>query len=208
MSMLILTAGNFGTAVAARIAAKRAAEVCALTTPIERIAALLPAHDFVAVAAWRPYVELCRALDQACHDQGKRWSLVEISGNTMTCGPLTVPGAGRGCYGCFVARVDAHQRAGDRPRALRQAYARNPQLGPLGHTPAMVAIAVAALLQDADQADAGGRFRRVDVLTGTVLETELIPLHDCPRCRPRPPGEDPTRRFLDAMLPEIERLTP
>ena len=80
------------------------------------------------------------------------------------------------------------------------------RLGPAGYTPGMVAIAAASLLEDAASRETAGRFRQIDVLTGAVLETRLIALHDCPRCRAQPEGHDPTQRFVVALLPELERL--
>ena len=88
-----------------------------------QIAQLVEQHAFVAVATWRPYVQVCRALDDVCHRLRRRWSVVEISGSALTCGPAIVPGSGAGCYHCFNARTDAHRRDGDRLRALRTAYA-------------------------------------------------------------------------------------
>jgi len=206
MSILILTGGEFGAAVSRRIAGKREVTVCELAAPPECIAPLVEQHEFVAVATWRPYMEICRSLDTVCHRLQRPWSLVEISGSALVCGPSIVPGSGAGCYHCFNARIDAHRRDGDRLRALRNAYANDPELGPAGYTPAMVAIAAASLLEDAASPATAGRFRQLDVLTGAVLESRVIALNDCPRCRPLPEGHDPTRRFVVSLLPELERL--
>ena len=107
MSMLILAGGEFGAAVARRIAGRREATGCDLTAPFDQIAQLVEQHAFVAVATWRPYVQVCRALYDVCHRLRRRWSVVEISGSAMTCGPAIVPGTGAGCYHCFNARTDA-----------------------------------------------------------------------------------------------------
>lgn len=206
MSMLILAGGEFGAAVARRIAGRREATMCDLTAPFDQIAQLVEQHAFVAVATWRPYVQVCRALDDVCHRLRRRWSVVEISGSALTCGPAIVPGSGAGCYHCFNARTDAHRRDGDRLRALRTAYANDPALGPAGFTPALVAIAAASLLEDEASRETAGRFRQVDVVSGAVLESRVIALHDCPRCRPQPQDHDPTQRFVVSLLPELERL--
>lgn len=208
MSLLVLYAGDFGEAVAARLRAVEP-KACArsLLAPAAELEEAVARADFVAVATWRPYVEPSRWLDDACHRHGRHWSLVEVAGTTLGCGPLVVPGAGAGCYHCYVARIDAHKREGDRRRVLRQAYAADPQLGPRGYTPAMVAIAAAALLQD--RADGTpGRFRHVDVLSGSVMDSELIPLHDCGRCRPSPADYQPQRRYVEVMKGELEMLLP
>lgn len=203
--MLIITGGRFGADVARRIARQREATVRDVSEPTEETYGLVAANELVLLAVWRPYIEFARGLDLACHVHGRSWAAAEVSGTTITCGPLFVPGSGKGCYDCLIARADARQRSGDRTRALRQAYAADPALGPAGHSGPMAAIASAALLEAAD-AGATGRFRKVDVLTGSVLETELIPRHDCPRCRPLADGYVPTSRFIETMVPQLERI--
>jgi bacteriocin biosynthesis cyclodehydratase domain-containing protein len=204
--MLIITAGNFGGDVARRIARRRAGvSICDVHAPAEETFGLVAGHEVVLLAVWRPYIEFARGLDEACHVHGRPWAAAEMSGTTLTCGPLFVPGSGKGCYDCLLARVDARARGGDRTRALRAAYAADPALGPTGHSGPMAAIAAAGLLEAA-AGGANGRFRKVDVLTGSVLETELIPRHDCPRCRPAPEGYIPTSRFIDSMVPQLERI--
>lgn len=210
MSTVIFTAGRFGADVAERMTRQLPAGsvvVADLTAPVDGFEQVIEGHDYLAVATWRPYVEACRALNDLCHRHGRSWSLAELSGTTLTCGPATAPGSGKGCYHCYVARTDAQKRDGDRSRVVRQAYARNPALGVPGFTPAMAAIAASALVEYAAAPLASaGRFRCVDVLTGTVLESSLVPLHDCLRCRSLPPDYDPTNRYLDHMLPELEKL--
>lgn len=210
--MLILSAGTFGQAVASSLSqawqreSTTAVEQLALTTPLDELEPRIAAHDFVAVASWRPYVDIYRALDELCHRLGKTWFIAEIEGQTMNCGPLIQPGSGRGCYHCYLARGDAYERAGERARALRHAYQRDHQLGNPGFLGPMVSIASASLLQAARGLSGPGQFRRLDVLTGTVLESVLVPLHDCPRCRPQAADYDPTRRSLQDMLPELAKV--
>lgn len=208
MQLLALHAGDFGEAVAASLI-EDDPRACALSllARADVIEAAVARADFVAVATWRPYVELGQWLDDVCHRHRRRWSSVEVAGTTLGCGPLVDPGACTACYHCYVSRLDAHRRDGDRRRALRQAYAADPSLGPLGYTPAMVAIARAALRHDLEGGCAG-RFHHVDVLSGSVMESAVIPLHDCPRCRPGRAGDDPKNRFVEHMSAELERLIP
>lgn len=205
MKMLIITGGRFGEDVARRITREGEAELRSVTDPAEETYALVARHELVLLAAWRPYIEFARGLDEACHAHGRPWAAAEVSETTLTCSPLFVPGSGKGCYDCLLARVDAHQRTGDRSRALRQAYAADAELGPAGHCGPMAAIAAAGLAEAA-AGGATGRFRKIDILTGSVLETELIPRHDCPRCRPAPDGYIPTSRFIETMVPQLERI--
>lgn len=206
MSVLALYAGDFGEAVAARIVSACNAITVPLTASYDVLESAIASCDYVAVATWRPYIDQCRWLDDICHRHGRRWSMVEVVETALECGPLVLPGAGTGCYHCYLARTDAPRREGDRRRVLRQAYARDPQLGPHGHTPPMVAIGAASLLHDWTSTTPG-RFRHIDVLNGSVMESELIPLHECPRCRPQAMGYQPTRRYVDSMLDELNRLT-
>ena len=208
--MLIMTGGAFGQDVAARITRHHPATVIAADDAPAPTLAMLDGHEMLLFASWRPYLQLARQMDNLCHQKGVPWMPCEVSGTTLTCGPLIVPGSGTGCYHCLQARTDAHQRTGDRTLVLRQAYAADPRLGPAGHTGPMAQIAAAALLEAIAQIAAGrpadGAFRKVDLLTGTVLETELIPLHDCPRCRQLPQGKAATGRFVETMVPALERI--
>lgn len=208
--MLIITGGSFGQDVAARITRRHRATIVAADDAPAPTPDLLAGHDMLLFATWRPYVRLARQIDNLCHQLGLPWALAEVSGSTLTCGPVIVPGSGAGCYHCLLARTDAHQRTGDRTLVLRQAYAADPRLGPAGHSGPMAAMAAAALMDAAEQMAAGaaadGAFRKVDLLTGTVLETALIPLHDCPRCRELPQGHAATGRFIDTMVPALERI--
>jgi bacteriocin biosynthesis cyclodehydratase domain-containing protein len=204
--MLIIMGGQFGEDVARRIARRREGVALRdINAPAEETYELVSGHELVLLAVWRPYIEFARGLGEACHVHGRSWSVAEMSGTTLTCGPLFVPGSGKGCYDCLLARVDARARGGDATRALRAAYAADPKLGPVGHTGPMAAVAAAGLIEAAE-GGANGRFRKVDVLTGSVLETELIPRHDCPRCRPVPDGYIPTSRFVETMVPQLERI--
>jgi len=203
--MLIITGGSFGADVARRIARGREATLRHVDEPAEETYALVARHELVLLAVWRPYIELARGIDEACFAHGRPWAAAEVSGTTLTCGPLFAPGSGKGCYNCLLARADARQRSGDRTRALRQAYAADPALGPGGHSGPMAAIAAAALAETA-AGEATGRFRKIDLLTGSVLETELIPRHDCARCRPPSADYVPTSRFIDTMVPQLERI--
>ncbi|MCG8463808.1 MAG: TOMM precursor leader peptide-binding protein [Xanthomonadales bacterium] len=214
--MLILTAGQFGEAVARRLQFDHnpnlpELSVAPLCQAREELAYLIPSHNFIAVVAWRPHVALLRWLDEQCEQAGSHWMFVEIDGQTMVNGPLFAQGSGRGCYHCFVARGDAYLRAGERTRALRQAYDKDCTLGPVGFTGPMVEIAAAGVRRaqhvlNLKACEEYGRFRRVDVLTGTIMESALVPRHDCPRCRPQGEDYDPTMRYQADMVPLLERL--
>lgn len=208
MKLLLLTAGAFGDAVSQRLATRLAVTAIDLRDAVPRLDEWVPAHDAVGVATFRPYVDLCREVDTACHRHGIPWTVAEIGGTTLSCGPHIVPGSGAGCYHCFTARIDAHRRDGEWTRVIRQAYADDYALGPFGHTPGMVALAAAAIEGDLTGGRAAGTFRSVDVIAGNVLESQVIALHGCPRCRPRVADTDPTRRFVSALIPALRVTQP
>jgi bacteriocin biosynthesis cyclodehydratase domain-containing protein len=203
--MLVLTAGRFGEAVGRAIVRRRPdARVTPLLDARDRLGDAIGDASYVAVALWRPYVGDCERLDALCAERGIRWSSAHVDGEVISCGPLVVPGAGP-CYTCYRRRLLSHHKAADREMALRRVLENDPRIGSEGFVPAMVQIAAGALLEDADAPSAeAGRLRMVDVLNGTVLETEVIGVHGCPRCAP--PGPEPGARFVEALIPELTRL--
>ena len=205
-ALLILSAGSFGRAVGEFISARApSARLAAMPADVTAIDGLIDGAAFVAVAAWRPYHAAFEHIDDLCFDRRLGWSLAELHGQRLTLGPCVVPGAGA-CYHCYRQRWNVHHPAPDRELVLEEAYARNPDMGPAGFIAPLVAIAGAALLQDAaGGAAAAGRLRLVDVLTGSMLATEVIGVHGCPRCRPRPAGPAGAR-FVDRLVPAIEEV--
>jgi len=204
--MLILTAGEFGRDVGLRLVQTAGARMHELLDALPRLDALAAGHDFIGVALWRPYRAACERLDAWCHAAGMRWSLAQLAGTSIALGPLVVPGQrGGACFHCAQARMRAHRKGADRERVIEAAYACDDTLGIRGHLQAQVLIAAEALREDATApACDAGRTRSVDALTGSVLESAVVALHDCPRCRPLPAGHDPTRRGVEAMVSALE----
>lgn len=204
--MLILTAGDFGRDVGHWLAGHAGAQVHDLMDALPALDDLAAGHDFIGVALWRPYVQACETLDDWCHAHGVRWSLVQLQGSTVACGPLVVPGQhGGACYHCALARQRTHRKGAERERVIEDAYGRDPSLGVPGFLRAQVLIAASALEEDS-RADASqaGRTRSVDALTASVRESSVVALHDCPRCRPLPEGYDATRRGVEVLIPSLE----
>jgi bacteriocin biosynthesis cyclodehydratase domain-containing protein len=178
--LTVLTSGTFGSAVAAAIGDHR---------PDRRSQALAPGTiptavreaSFVILAAWRPYEPECLALDLACRELGIAWSSCVLRGSDLWCGPLLDPAVGP-CYACFRRRRRAHLQGLDREDAIEAAFAADPTLGPAGFPPPAVGIAAASMLAAADGMSRPGRLRRIDLLTGDVVETEVVPVHGCERC--------------------------
>jgi bacteriocin biosynthesis cyclodehydratase domain-containing protein len=201
--LLVLTAGEFGHAVGQRLAALQPGR------PVRTA----PLPGSAAVATWRPHVQACRWIDDACHaandGAGLPWTLAELHGTRLTCGPVVVPGHGP-CYHCYQRRWASHHPAPEREMVLERAYARDPELGPPGFITPLVAIAAAAIAEDlaedlAAPERTAGRLRLVDVISGAVQETAVLGIHACPRCGLKHAGP-PGSRFINHLAPTVEEL--
>jgi bacteriocin biosynthesis cyclodehydratase domain-containing protein len=207
--IIVLHEGKFGAAVAQALGTLRAVRPETLTSARGRLRELVSGADFVAVALWRRHDEECDELDALACEQRVRWSLAVPIESALSFGPLVVPGHGA-CWRCYRRRAMTHHRAPERELALAEAYRKNPALGPHGFTPPMVWMAAGALLSDSGAApSAAGRLRRVNALTGVVIDTMVVGVHGCDRCRLRASGAArPGDRFVDQMVPALEELLP
>jgi bacteriocin biosynthesis cyclodehydratase domain-containing protein len=205
---VMLTAGPFGQAVA--FCAQRQADIIVrpLLPDAEANAAAVKDADFISVAAWRPHARALQCLDDLCHRRGVPASFADMHGQRLTIGPLIIPNAaGNGCYHCYLKRWNAHHPAPEREMVIEAAYARDWALGPAGYIQPLVSIAAAALLEDSAACAArAASLRVVDVLTGSVLQSRVIGIHRCPRCRPEPAGRRPGERFVEHIGPEMKAL--
>lgn len=204
---ILLTAGAFGAAVGARVQALAPASAPVHVAPLphdrDTLNAFVRDAASIAVAAWRPYVKTFELIDDLCFAARVPWTLVEIHGQRLSCGPLVRPGTGP-CYHCYHKRWASHHPAPEREMVIERAYERDPQMGPPGFIGPLVEIAAAALAEDMlAPAEQGGRLRLVDVLTGAVLETAVLGVHACPRCGL--PNEGPTgTRFVRHLVSALE----
>lgn len=202
----MLTEGRFGAAVAQIIRPEGDATVRRLTDVVhDRRAEFLSGATFVAVALWRLYDQECDLLDAACWRAGVSWSLAHLTEDKLVCGPLTIPRHGP-CYGCFRRRSLTHHGAPERELGVGRAYANNRDLGPEGFVPAIAWLAASGLLSDARAPRTeAGRLRRIDLLTGGMIETGVVGVHHCPRCR-RQIRERPGGRFVRQLVPAVQEL--
>jgi bacteriocin biosynthesis cyclodehydratase domain-containing protein len=204
---LLLTEGRFGDAVAAVVRRTFAGAVVHRLSDVGApLADLVHGVPFVAVATWRLYDRHCEALDDACRTSRVRWSGSFLLESNLWIGPLVVPGHPP-CWRCFRERYLTHHAAPERELALVEEYERNRDLGPAGFVPAMAWIAAAALVRDAQAPETdAGRVTRIDLCTGAPLDTRVLGVHACPRCRPSDaPRVD---RFVRHLAPRIKELLP
>ncbi|SFD91940.1 TOMM precursor leader peptide-binding protein [Roseivivax sediminis] len=209
MKTLYLTLGPFGAAVADRAACPEdivrpfphdAADIAAA------LDTLFAEADFVAVAAWRPDAGGFMAVEEAARRTGTPWSLAVLTGTHLSVGPLTHPGR-PGCYGCHVKRAGTHHRAPGRQSVLEQFYRKHPEAGPEGFTRPMVSLAANALKGDAAAGlHQAGRLRIVDVLTGQVTLTKVLPVHGCPSCFADRAQAQPGARFVRDLAPALSEI--
>lgn len=202
--MLILTTGQFGVATSRLLSRTVEAVHVDLspgdTVPVEA----LTGQTFVAAILWHGDHRLCEAIDAACWLKGLPWAAAWLDEAILFCGLLVCPGRGP-CYGCFRRRSQTHQLAGDRWAAIEQARATQPAIGPPGFAPVAAWIAAAAVLDASEKCtrvQAAGRFRTVDLIDGSVLETRIVPVHGCARCG-APPTPD---RFVRRLAPAVDAL--
>ena len=70
----------------------------------------------------------------------------------------------------------------------------------------MAWMAASTLVTDAHATtEQAGRIRRIDFFEGSVVDTKVIAVHNCVRCRPQASG-DRQNRFVEHLLPGIQEI--
>jgi hypothetical protein len=196
----LLTAGSFGESVADRLAQEYEISSLSLFSEQNVISEFIKSGNYLAVAAWRDYPEVFNFIDQICWKYKIRWSLAYIDGVDLCCGPLIVPEKGT-CFNCFQRRSDSHQKSPDRLQSLRQYYTGNNNRGVEGYVQPMVEIAVSSLIEDKiAPSHLAGKFRKINVLTANVMESENIGIHGCALCRSKGDDYDPRNRYIEHLV--------
>ncbi|HEU0015976.1 MAG TPA: TOMM precursor leader peptide-binding protein [Longimicrobium sp.] len=201
--IVVFSEGAFGRAAAAGLARRTLVEEHPLAASRGDYAGRVDGADFVALASWRRYDPLAEEVGAACARVGLPWSSVFLSDQHLFCGPLVVPPAPP-CYRCFSRRHLAHQLTPDVDRAVSRQYDGHAALGVEGFLPPAAEMAAAALAEDA-RSPLPGRVRRIDLLTTELVDTRVVPLHDCPLCAGDAP-RDRTRRFVHHLVPALRGI--
>jgi bacteriocin biosynthesis cyclodehydratase domain-containing protein len=203
--IILFTEGAFGRAVADLVGRRiPVAAVRRLTDAAADFDAAVRGAGFVGVATWRLYDREHDALDRVCRRAGVRWSSTHLMEDALFIGPLVEP-ARPPCWRCFRARQLAHRVAPEREVTLLDAYARDRDLGPAGFVRPMAWIAAAGLVRHAHASgDAAGDVVRLDVCSGALLDSRVVGIHACPRCRPRTGAAGD--RFVDQLVPRVEEI--
>lgn len=201
--MLVLIDSAFGTAVASRIPTSK---TVALDSFVRKPLDFPIDCGFLAVALSAKRVDLLEALDDHCRRQGLSWALSFLADKYLYCGPNFVQSA-RPCFRCFYRRDLTHltsPREAPRELAIDQYFARNRQESIPGFTSGS-ALMSAAFIRRCSQGELpSGCLRRVQLLTGSVDDTLVFGIHDCPYCSGKTAQQklDQTHEFLVRALPK------
>jgi bacteriocin biosynthesis cyclodehydratase domain-containing protein len=177
--MKLLINGSFGNAVGKRLG--NASQL------LDFIAA--PAQDaqFIAVALTHKRLDALRALDDWCFENKRPWALAFLADAYLYCGPVFMPGQnqGMGCFECFYKRDLTHLEHAREPRreiAIDDFFNRHMEIEVGGFTAGAVGMAAAFLKGAANGDIESGRLRRINLVDGTIEDTEVLSTHHCPRC--------------------------
>ncbi len=205
--MITLTDGRFGEAVGAILRRTMGAHEVRLGSAITGFSEKFSPGDFLAVASWRRNDKELDELDAACFAAGVSWCGVYPTEDRLLCGPLVLPGHGP-CFRCFRRRYLCHHSSPEREACLQRAYDRDPGLGAAGFM-APMAWAAASMLVAASAMGAqdGGRLREISLFDAGFLDSRVVAVHNCSRCRPSVQTRNGDRfvsrlvKSLDGMLP-------
>lgn len=200
--MHVLSVGNFGRAVADRLASGPSP---AIVTRVDGSGAAdsasWPVAEVRVLCAWRPVPALARLLDELAFAWGVPWLPVIVEHPDLVVGPFVIPGEGA-CHGCLRRRFAQHSLSADIVSALHDRYEADPALGPGGFMPFHVRLAAAMILEMLDRREAG-RVVQVGLVTQRLRAGTVVGVHGCRRCRS--PRDESTRSYA-RLGPELEPL--
>jgi len=203
--MITLTDGKFGESVANILKTMTGAPPVPLLVALTDIERVVSHAAFVAVASWRRSDRELDAIDEACFSAGVPWCSAWLIEDRLACGPLVIPPGGP-CYRCFRRRYLCHHPAPEREIRLQSAYNRDASLGAAGFAPSSAWMAASMLAAAAKgQKENAGEIIEVNLFDGGVLDTRVVPVHGCTRCRTRTEARA-GGRFVDHIIPAIEDL--
>lgn len=199
MKIHVIATGEFGHSAAEHFATlvRRAGHLVRidshLADPVHHESSW-PHAQMRVLFAWRESPALVERLDRSCAETGTPYCTVIMAHPRLQIGPTIIPvtsgrdDAGPGCAKCHQSRLKQHGSLDDRSRALYELYDADPSAGPSGflpHHPRLAAAHTAGIIAELDQ-EQGHAVRNVQttyhVLTNTLSQTTLIPVHGCPRC--------------------------
>jgi bacteriocin biosynthesis cyclodehydratase domain-containing protein len=182
----LVTVGPFGQAVASALQEIVAAHVTPAGKRNETTPALWPLARINVLVSWRPVPRLYQLCDAVSYAWKRPWFPVVLEDQMLRIGPVVVPGQGA-CHGCYEKRVLQHSARQALYRALNEHYEAHPESGPQGFLPAIAEIAALRAAQlieqlESEPASEAGWLWQMDILTRRTLRSQVIGVHDCPRC--------------------------
>jgi bacteriocin biosynthesis cyclodehydratase domain-containing protein len=186
----LLAVGNFGEAVAGRLAAVREDTVVSAARtsrwPLTTSAAW-PEADLRVLLSWREAPRLADVLDARSADWRTPWLPVVLEHPRLRVGPVVAPGHGA-CYACFLRRRKQHEPDAQITAALNARYDADPDAGPQGFLPHQVSLAAGMAEAEIGYFDAGtldergGLVRHYHLLEHQITTSRVLRVHGCGRC--------------------------
>jgi bacteriocin biosynthesis cyclodehydratase domain-containing protein len=202
----VLSAGDFGRAVAARMG-----EMLEIVVTEVRGHGVSPASWPLArlhiLASWRPALSISRQVEASAFAWRVPWLPIVAEHPFIYIGPSIVPGVGP-CYGCFRRRLMQHSGSNDLTDALQTHYENDPEAGPQGYLPtlatfsAMVACDIAERIAH-DPANEAGKVSQLHVPSLRTLQGLVVGVHGCERCGS---GRDERTRSHAELEKDLARL--
>ncbi|WP_046004060.1 TOMM precursor leader peptide-binding protein [Pseudoalteromonas rubra] len=206
--MKLFIAGSFGRDVATRLSKFVDIKVFSITEATDKavLSDILMDETFVGSVTHRPYTPELLNINTLAFERGFNWLPIENHGQRMTFGPLVKPHEGP-CYACYQKRLWTHHKAPQREQVVSAYYQANAEYGVPGHLPSMTELAVQAMLAGLQcSTENAGEFKVFDVVSGSILESQVIGVHGCPIC-----GEDTNEqgagsRFTSHLVPALGEI--
>ena len=192
-SLLVLTVGEFGDRVGARLAHRYPAVV------IDAVAgthpAAWPTTDVLVVAAEYDHPELFEAVERAAFAWRRPWFPVLLDHPYLRCGPVVVPSR-TACHRCFRRRRRQHAKTpglwdDHQPPALPGSADR--VRGYAGYHVGLAAGLAVRAVADAlagPGGSPGAWVRTVGLVDGAPQRASVVAVDGCERCRPARSGRD------------------
>lgn len=164
--------------------------------------------DLAVLCAWRDDIALADVVETRAYEAGCAWLPVVMSHPYLRCGPLVRPGD-TACYSCFRRRLEQHEVAGWKHRALQDAYMSSRDAGVRGHLEGHVVLA-ASLVDLLARAFLDGQPEAQPnavvwshLWWQETISDRVVGVHGCPRCG-TPDGTAP--RYAAGITDLVERL--
>jgi bacteriocin biosynthesis cyclodehydratase domain-containing protein len=157
-----------------------------------------PSARVSILAASRPEPGVCTFLDELSHERKRPFIPLVAEFRSLRLGPIVVPGNG-GCWRCWNRRTLQHSSHPTCSAAMHEHYATHPDAGPKGYLRPFAMIGAAWIVQIIQTLDlqehVGGHVWEIDLLTREISTSQVVGIHDCPRCGLH--RDSPGRSFVE-----------